>query len=186
MHKLATHYDILGLKAGASVTEIKRAYRRLALEYHPDVCSLPDARERFIEISVAYQSLLQKIEFEESLQRKKASVETETAQEVIDAWIKAERERMRASARKHASMRYYRFKKSEMYRSSAVLSRSIIFFALFLGASVIFGSVFGTWNQWQEDSELVTSTYMGAALIIFLLGFAMTAFAMNKLFERHK
>ncbi|MDZ7811071.1 MAG: DnaJ domain-containing protein [Arhodomonas sp.] len=38
-------------------TEIKRAYRKLARKYHPDVSKEPDAEQRFKEISEAYEVL---------------------------------------------------------------------------------------------------------------------------------
>ena len=51
------YYDVLGVSRAASPDELKRAYRRLAREYHPDVSSAPDADERFKEISEAYEVL---------------------------------------------------------------------------------------------------------------------------------
>ena len=50
-------YDILGVSRDASQDEIKKAYRRLAREYHPDVNKEPDAEERFKEINEAYRIL---------------------------------------------------------------------------------------------------------------------------------
>lgn len=51
------YYKILGVSRDASKEEIKRAYRRLALKYHPDRNKSPDAEERFKEISEAYAVL---------------------------------------------------------------------------------------------------------------------------------
>jgi len=51
------YYEILGVRRGASEEEIRRAYRRLARQYHPDVSSAPDAEERFKEINEAYEVL---------------------------------------------------------------------------------------------------------------------------------
>jgi molecular chaperone DnaJ len=56
MHK--DYYEILGISKGASVREIKSAYKRLAKQYHPDVnpvCTA--AHERFKEIGEAYEVL---------------------------------------------------------------------------------------------------------------------------------
>ncbi len=53
------YYDILGVDRGASQDEIKRAYRRLAKKYHPDLNkdNTKDAEEKFKEVSEAYEVL---------------------------------------------------------------------------------------------------------------------------------
>lgn len=51
------YYDVLGVARNASQDEIKKAYRRLARQYHPDVNKSPDAEARFKEINEAYEVL---------------------------------------------------------------------------------------------------------------------------------
>jgi molecular chaperone DnaJ len=51
------YYELLGVDRGAGDTEIKRAFRRLARELHPDVSDAPDAADRFKEIAEAYEVL---------------------------------------------------------------------------------------------------------------------------------
>jgi len=51
------YYDILGVGKNASQDEVKRAYRRLARQHHPDVNKSPDAEQKFKEINEAYQVL---------------------------------------------------------------------------------------------------------------------------------
>ncbi len=51
------YYDILGLKKDAPQDEIKRAYRKLARKYHPDVSKEKDAEIKFKEVGEAYEVL---------------------------------------------------------------------------------------------------------------------------------
>ncbi|GFQ04196.1 chaperone protein dnaj [Phtheirospermum japonicum] len=51
-------YEVLGVKPSASTKEIKRAYRKLALKYHPDVNKEAGAQEKFMRIKHAYNTLL--------------------------------------------------------------------------------------------------------------------------------
>lgn len=51
------YYEVLGLSKGASEEEIKRAFKRLAIKYHPDRNKDPDAGDKFREINEAYQVL---------------------------------------------------------------------------------------------------------------------------------
>lgn len=51
------YYQILGLKRDATAEEVKKAYRRAARKYHPDVSKEPNAEERFKEVQEAYEVL---------------------------------------------------------------------------------------------------------------------------------
>ncbi|MBM3945043.1 MAG: molecular chaperone DnaJ [SAR202 cluster bacterium] len=55
--KKRDYYEVLGISRGATEEDIRKAFRKLALEYHPDRNKAPDASERFKEISEAYQVL---------------------------------------------------------------------------------------------------------------------------------
>lgn len=51
------YYKILGIKRDANEADIKKAYRRLARKYHPDVSKESDAEQRFKEVGEAYEVL---------------------------------------------------------------------------------------------------------------------------------
>lgn len=51
------YYEVLGIDKSASEQEIKKAYRKLAKQYHPDVNKAPDAEAKFKEVNEAYEVL---------------------------------------------------------------------------------------------------------------------------------
>ncbi len=51
------YYDVLGISKSADANEIKRAYRKLAKKYHPDMNKAADAEDKFKEVQEAYEVL---------------------------------------------------------------------------------------------------------------------------------
>ncbi|ROT80429.1 dnaJ-like subfamily B member 9 precursor [Penaeus vannamei] len=51
------YYEVLGIRRSASDREIKKAFRKLAVQYHPDKNKEPGAEEKFREIAEAYEVL---------------------------------------------------------------------------------------------------------------------------------
>ena len=51
------YYEIMGVDRDATQDEIKRAYRKLARKYHPDISKAPDAEDKFKEMGEAYEVL---------------------------------------------------------------------------------------------------------------------------------
>ena len=57
MDETTDYYGLLGVEVGAHVNEIKAAFKRMALKYHPDVYNGPDAEERMRSLLTAYKTL---------------------------------------------------------------------------------------------------------------------------------
>ena len=55
---MPTPYQVLGIPENSSVDDAKKAYRKLAKEFHPDVNKDANAEEKFKEISQAYEDVL--------------------------------------------------------------------------------------------------------------------------------
>ncbi|MEA3194897.1 MAG: curved DNA-binding protein [Betaproteobacteria bacterium] len=58
--KYKDYYKVLGVERGTGDEEIKKAYRKLARKYHPDVSKEANAKEKFQEVSEAYETLRDK------------------------------------------------------------------------------------------------------------------------------
>src|SRR5260221_10604662 len=58
MKQVTDYYAVLGVDAHAPTEVIKKAFKHLALQYHPDVYKGEDAQERMREILLAYQTLI--------------------------------------------------------------------------------------------------------------------------------
>lgn len=73
------YYEILGVSPDALADEIKKAYRSLALKYHPDRNPAPDAAERFKEITAAYGVLIDETKRREYDQFQRATQDSRRA-----------------------------------------------------------------------------------------------------------
>lgn len=71
MYELSKHYHVLGLQEGADLAEIKKAYHRLALQWHPDKHSSPrskaHATNKFQAVQRAYEALSSELARERAL-----------------------------------------------------------------------------------------------------------------------
>ena len=52
------YYEVLGVSKDASEESIRKAFRKKAMDYHPDRNKNPDAEEKFKEVNEAYQVLI--------------------------------------------------------------------------------------------------------------------------------
>ncbi len=130
------YYHLLQLTPKASTEDIKKAYRRLAKKYHPDVSRAANAHERFIAISRAYEILIHK--------PPQKAPETSQSPDRETFYRKAHEQ-----AERHARMRYNEFQrkheafqKSGLYDVSLFLQYALNVFLFFLAAVCILGPVY--------------------------------------------
>jgi len=153
------YYSILGIANNATKAEIRKAYRRLAKMYHPDVNKAKDAHDRFIEITEAYEILIN-----QSYRFYKQTVETATT---TKEWRESEykkneeyekfRQEAREKAQRQAKMRYEEFhKQNEAFQKSGfndllllfkILTRILaVFIFLFLFFLPVYAAFFFDWT----------------------------------------
>jgi curved DNA-binding protein CbpA len=121
-----TYYDILGLRASATQDEIKRAYRKKAMESHPDVNPTPGAAEVFVRINEAYAILSdsqKRLVYNQKLRDQAARAagnsyaqNTQSARdEAYRQWV----QQAKAQAAASANMNYQDFKRTRFGKAEA-------------------------------------------------------------------
>jgi len=111
------HYATLGLKKGASKEEIKKAYRKLALEWHPDLNPSKEAEQKFISINEAYETLM------EGKENVAAPKSTSGFQHVKKSPSEKRRDELRERMKKFAEKRQAEFRtERQEYRASKYFS----------------------------------------------------------------
>jgi hypothetical protein len=119
------YFKILQISENASEEDIRKAYRRLAKEFHPDVNKSKDAHERFIQISEAYEILLNQ---KNKLFAEGQQYENEATQAAEEAEYERFREEIRERARKQAQMRYEEFvRQNEAFQKSGLNDLGLLF-----------------------------------------------------------
>ena len=94
------YHKILGIDRDAGPVEIKKAYRNMAKKLHPDINPSPNAHDRFIEITEAYEILMNQDLHEYYIYRERASnVEFRRAQ------YERAREAAQEAARRYACLK---------------------------------------------------------------------------------
>ncbi|MCC6373024.1 MAG: DnaJ domain-containing protein [Bacteroidia bacterium] len=132
------YYQILDLAPGASVAEVKKAYRKKAMQWHPDKNNDPQAKQKFIEITEAYFALTNPAKSNRFKSFSRANPFTRGA-------TAKRREDPRERARRAAQMRYEEWLKSDEYE---------------------FENAFGVFMQ--HLMLLVIGLFLGGCLISFL------------------
>ncbi len=127
-------YRLLGLAPGASSDEVKRAYRKQAKLYHPDVNTAPDAQSLFIRINEAYEILVYG-------QNYPARAVYRTP--AYDYYYPPETRQEKAA--RYARMRYEEFKRNNeefkqslLYTPIKIVAYALLLFGVLLAVSFIF------------------------------------------------
>jgi len=144
-----TYYDILGLKASATQDEIKRAYRKKAMESHPDVNPSPGAADAFVQVNEAYAILSdagKRKVYNQKLRDQAArsagqqyGQATQSAQSARDQAYQHWVQQARAQAKADATKNYQDFKNSKFERTEASVFLYLQF--LIVGVFMILASL---------------------------------------------
>jgi len=161
---LQDYYRILGIKQNATDDEIKKAYRKKAMEYHPDRNSSPDSQEMFIRVTEAYEYLMS--------HPYRRNITEEEIMRNYQAWIDYRREEARRRAEAYAKASYAEFRKSPVYRSTTVIDGTIVLLGLILATMVIFTTVYGYIYRMRIADTPKEEPSITLAAISLIIGFS--------------
>ena len=166
---LSDYYQILGLPANSSVEEIKKAYRLKARMYHPDINPSPDAKDKFILATQAYEFLL--------ATHDKIISDEEAFHQAMEDWRKYRQDRSKQRANAYAQASYVRFKNTNFYRSTRIFDATRIIYSLIISILIIFitisGYIYMLRNPYPDNENPDVSAF------ILLLIIGMSFFAVS-------
>ncbi len=162
---LSKHHKVLGLSPGATKKQIKSAYRKLALKYHPDRNKSAGAARKFQEIAEAYDYLL---EHPEAALHDAKSYEEQVAGEVYRREREKMQQRARAQREKKKQQDEY-FKRPEWHDPILILKYAgngiLLLFALSAVILPVFLAIFGDPQSLAGTSIFII---MGIVLLIYI------------------
>jgi len=129
------YYEILGLAANCSLEDIKKAYRKKARMYHPDINHEPEAKDMFIKATEAYDFLISNFGYK--------AVDDQEHIRIMEEWRKYRQDRSRQRAQYYARKSYTNFKNSKYYRTTRILNGSNIIFNFAISVMVLIYTVLG-------------------------------------------
>ena len=162
---LSEYYNILGLPVNSSIEEIKKAYRKKARLYHPDINHQPDAIDKFIRITEAYDFLISNLENRE--------LNDEEYFMIVEEWRKYRQDRSRQRAHYFARSSYVRFKSTKYYKSTKVLNATPVIFnfviALLVLANTIVGYILKLKNPEPGEEKRTLLSFILLLTLSFIL-----------------
>ncbi|MFZ6051127.1 J domain-containing protein [Halocola ammonii] len=172
---MVNYFLILGLNTSATERDIKLAYRKLAMRYHPDRNKSSGAKERFIQVNEAYEflsdpqlriqhrkQLSNRVNREDLLRRR---------EQLYRQWAEQQRQEARKRAARNAETSFDKFTKSPIYKTAMVLSNVYNYVFFGIGLLIICAPLFKYFGSSPEELRKDPLTFGDVLIPVFIGGF---------------
>jgi len=159
---LTDYYEILSLPVNSTIDEIKKAYRKQARLYHPDINPAPDAKDHFISITEAYEFLIANHE--------KIKSDDEAYNQAMEDWRRYRQDRSRKRATAYARTSYGTFKNSKFYKTTRIFDGTTIIFSFIISIMVLSYTIYGYIYRQNHPIPGLEKQSVFAFIMLLLLG----------------
>lgn len=163
------YYKILDLPSDSSAEEIKKAYRKKARLFHPDINHSPDAKDLFICATEAYEFLL--------AYHEKIRSDEQAFNQAMEEWKIYRQHRSRKRANIYAQTSYKTFSNSRFYKTTRIFDGTTIFFSFGISIMVLTYTVYGYIFRLHHPIPGFEQPSVFTFIMLLLLG--MTFFAIS-------
>jgi hypothetical protein len=159
---ITDYYEILGLQSNSTIDEIKKAYRKKARLYHPDINPSPDAKDLFICITEAYEFLISNHD--------KLKSDEQTFRDAMEEWRIYRQDRSRKRANVYARTSYVKFKDTKFYKTTRIFDSTGIIFSFLVSIMVLIYTVYGYTYRLRHPMPGLEKPSVFAFIMLLLLG----------------
>lgn len=156
------YYEILGLPVNSSLEDIKKAYRKKARLYHPDVNHEPDAKDHFISATEAYEFLITNHE--------SIKTDDEAYRQAMEDWRKYRQDRSRKRASAYARTSYNTFRSTKFYNSTRIFDGTTIIFSFVISVIVLILTISGYTIRLKHPIPGLDKPSVFAFIMLLILG----------------
>ena len=156
------YYNILGLPVNSSVDEIKKAYRKKARLYHPDINPAPDAKDLFISVTEAYEFLIANHE--------KLNTDEQEYEKAMEDWRKYRQDRSHKRATAYARTSYNNFRNTKFYKTTRIFDGTTVIVSFSTSVLIIGYTIFGYIFRLRHPISGLDKPSVFAFIMLLLLG----------------
>ena len=178
------YLNILEVSSDSGILEIKRAFRKKAKKFHPDLNNDSGAQDKFILVNEAYEFLM--IHYNQPGFRSK-----KTTKERHHDWVEKEKAKARKYAARQAQRQFEKYRNSKLYKTANMLYSIYDYFALIIGLMIIFAAAFGLHLQ-KDFKEGYTLNSIIAGVFLIMIGGLFVYFSIMSIrtrkedFKKHR